>query len=78
MMNPQFQDGVGRAECTSSLFEILQTTAEMGPEGGLDKFVTSLNPEWIEQALVHTGKVTLRRRRLPAPLASTEEKSSTN
>lgn len=32
----------------------------------LPKFVASLNPEWIEQALAATGTATIRRRRLPA------------
>lgn len=32
----------------------------------LPKFVASLNPEWIEDALAATGTATIRRRRLPA------------
>lgn len=32
----------------------------------LPKFVASLDPEWIEEALVATGTATIRRRRLPA------------
>jgi hypothetical protein len=35
-------------------------------EDFLPKFVASLDPEWIEQALVATGTATIRRRRLPA------------
>lgn len=37
------------------------------PSGDLlPKFVASLNPEWIEDALAATGTATIRRRRLPA------------
>lgn len=32
----------------------------------LPKFVASLDPDWIEQALAATGTATIRRRRLPA------------
>lgn len=32
----------------------------------LPKFVASLDPEWIEEALTATGTATIRRRRLPA------------
>jgi len=32
----------------------------------LPKFVASLDPDWIEQALTATGTATIRRRRLPA------------
>ena len=32
----------------------------------LPKFVASLDPEWIEEALAATGTATIRRRRLPA------------
>src|SRR6478736_4665001 len=32
----------------------------------LPKFVASLDPEWIEEALQATGTATIRRRRLPA------------
>lgn len=35
-------------------------------EDFLPKFVASLDPDWIEQALVATGTATIRRRRLPA------------
>lgn len=38
------------------------------PQNGelLPKFVASLDPEWIEEALAATGTATIRRRRLPA------------
>lgn len=38
------------------------------PEGDdlVPKFVASLDPEWIEEALYATGTATIRRRRLPA------------
>ena len=32
----------------------------------LPKFVASLEPEWIDEALAATGTATIRRRRLPA------------
>ena len=32
----------------------------------LPKFLASLDPEWIEEALLSTGTATIRRRRLPA------------
>jgi len=35
-------------------------------EDFLPKFVASLDPDWIEQALTATGTATIRRRRLPA------------
>lgn len=35
-------------------------------EDFLPKFVASLDPDWIEEALVATGTATIRRRRLPA------------
>lgn len=36
------------------------------PAGGIDKFVASIEPEWIEEALNMTGKASIRRRKLPA------------
>jgi len=65
-MEAQVRNDTPPAEIPSSLSEILQATAAMGPKEGLDKFAASLDPEWIEQVLTHTGNVTLRRRRLPA------------
>lgn len=35
-------------------------------EDFLPKFIASLDPDWIEQALTATGTATIRRRRLPA------------
>jgi hypothetical protein len=35
-------------------------------EGAFDRLISSLNPEWIEQALTATGSVTVRKRKLPA------------
>ena len=32
----------------------------------LPKFIASLDPEWIEEALAATGTASIRRRRLPA------------
>ncbi len=40
----------------------------LAPQSGelLPKFVASLDPDWIEEALAATGTATIRRRRLPA------------
>jgi hypothetical protein len=40
----------------------------MTPPSGefLPKFIASLDPDWIEAALVATGTATIRRRRLPS------------
>lgn len=40
----------------------------VAPQSGelLPKFVASLDPEWIDEALAATGTATIRRRRLPA------------
>ncbi|MFP4551926.1 MAG: IS4 family transposase [Spirochaetales bacterium] len=48
------------------LAEALEAIRELGPEGGIDRFATSLPPEWIEEALAVTGTASLRRRKLPA------------
>jgi Insertion element 4 transposase N-terminal/Transposase DDE domain len=50
----------------SALDEALRALNELGPEGGLERFAASLDPEWIEQALVETGTASIRRRKLPA------------
>lgn len=51
---------------TSALDEVLRALNELGPEGGLEQFAASLDPEWIEEALASTGKASIRRRKLPA------------
>lgn len=51
---------------TSALDEALTALTELGPEGGLERFAASLDPEWIEQALAATGTGTIRRRKLSA------------
>ena len=47
-----------------------QADRVLRPDGGsgelLDRFRSSLDPEWIEEALEATGTATVRRRRLPA------------
>jgi hypothetical protein len=53
-------------EVAMRLFEALQAVAELPEPKELGAFAQGLEPEWIEQALQHTGKATLRRRRLPA------------
>lgn len=50
------------------LAEILEALHEQGP-GGLERFASSLDPEWIEEALAATGKASIRRRKLPAEQA---------
>lgn len=52
-----------------SLGEVLQALNELGPEGGLERFAASLDPEWIEEALSATGTASIRRRKLPADQA---------
>jgi len=52
----------------SSLSDALSALQEMGPQG-IGRFAESLDPAWIEEALVSTGKATLRRRKLPADQA---------
>ncbi|MCP4867273.1 MAG: IS4 family transposase [Proteobacteria bacterium] len=47
--------------------EILDDLAAMGPRG-LARFEASIDPSWIEQALAHTGKASIRRRKLPADM----------
>ncbi|HCD7570210.1 TPA: transposase domain-containing protein, partial [Pseudomonas aeruginosa] len=43
----------------------LLQTAELNPTS-FERFAQLIDPSWIEQALVLTGTVSLRRRRLPA------------
>ena len=47
------------------LAEELAVTAELIP-ASLARFRTSIDPAWIEEALLSTGTATVRRRRLPA------------
>ena len=48
------------------LNEALTDTLENFRAGSFEKFSESLDPDWIQSALVATGKATVRRRRLPA------------
>ena len=48
------------------LNEALTDTIENFRAGSFEKFSESLDPDWIQRALVATGKATVRRRRLPA------------
>ncbi|WP_079753979.1 IS4 family transposase, partial [Pseudomonas aeruginosa] len=48
-----------------SLQQALLQTAELSPTS-FERFAQLIDPSWIEQALVLTGTVSLRRRRLPA------------
>lgn len=52
----------------SQLAEILESYAEMGPEG-IARFAASLDPAWVEAALEVTGSASMRRRKLPAQQA---------
>ena len=58
-----------RALTASALDDVLRALNELGPEGGIERFAASLDPEWIEQALAHTGTASIRRRKLPADQA---------
>jgi hypothetical protein len=51
-----------------SFTEALEVTAAATPEA-FSNLVRHLDPDWIEEALLNTGTVTLRRRRLPADVA---------
>lgn len=55
-----------QALCATALDEVLRALNELGPEGGLERFAASIDPEWIEQALDATGSASVRRRKLPA------------
>jgi hypothetical protein len=48
-----------------SLSEILETARELGP-ASFSKFVSGIDPAWIEEALEATGTASIRRRKLPA------------
>jgi hypothetical protein len=47
----------------------LEACQDLGPEGGLERFAASLDPEWIAEALAATGTASIRRRRFPAEQA---------
>jgi hypothetical protein len=49
------------------LRDILEAGISMGPPGGIERFASSLEPEWIEEALAATGTASIRRRKLPMP-----------
>jgi hypothetical protein len=51
------------------LAEALEDLEQMGPQGGLERFAESLDPDWIEQALRATGTASVRRRKFPAEQA---------
>lgn len=51
------------------LAEVLDDVQHMGPEGGLERFAASLDPDWIEQALAASGTASIRRRKFPAEQA---------
>ncbi len=63
------EDAVDEVFCDSALDEALRALNELGPQGGLQRFAASLDPDWIEQALASTGKASIRRRKLPAEQA---------
>jgi hypothetical protein len=52
----------------SSMAEIMDALGELGPRG-VARFQESVDPEWIEQALVATGTASVRKRRFPADQA---------
>lgn len=47
------------------LTETLTSTLSKAPDT-LEKFKAHIDPKWIEQALAHTGKASIRKRKLPA------------
>ncbi|NJK32691.1 MAG: IS4 family transposase [Deltaproteobacteria bacterium] len=53
----------------TNLAGILSALQEAGPQAGFEKFASSLDPTWIEEALAATGTASIRRRKLPANLA---------
>ena len=48
------------------LAETLSDLEELGPGPGLERFSSSLDPAWIEEALVACGAASIRRRKMPA------------
>jgi hypothetical protein len=50
----------------ASVPRVADRVVEPPSEELLPKFIASLDPEWIEEALAATGTATIRRRRLPA------------
>lgn len=50
----------------SNLSEVLFALCELGPTRGIERFASSLDPEWIEHALEATGTASIRRRKIPA------------
>lgn len=51
------------------LGEALSELADMGPQAGLERFASTLDAAWIEEALTATGAASIRRRKLPAEQA---------
>jgi len=51
------------------LQEALDALEDLGPKGGLERFASSLEPAWIDEALAATGTVSVRRRKFPAEQA---------
>ena len=45
--------------------EAFDALREFGPEHGIDRFASSIDPAWIEEALDATNKASVRRRKLP-------------
>ena len=52
----------------SAMVEIMDALGELGPRG-IARFQESLDPDWVEQALIATGTASIRRRRFPADQA---------
>ena len=72
MIMPPGQDSttlLDEALKASALDDVLRALNELGPEGGLERFAASLDPDWIEEALSSTGTASIRRRKLPADQA---------
>lgn len=53
---------------SSSLASFAESYADFGP-ASVSRFASTLDPAWVEEALVETGKASIRRRKLPADRA---------
>lgn len=57
---------VGPDDHDASVARVADRVVKPPSDELLPKFIASLDPDWIEQALAATGTATIRRRRLPA------------
>lgn len=64
-----WQDDSKDNDGASGLADALRALNELGPQKGIERFASSLDPAWIGAALNSTGTASLRRRKLPADRA---------